>query len=344
MAAKKRQPYTPLEQQLVEEFYNFSFFKAVDLLEKLSPERKPLGQTLDPAQEAVRFTVSPGLAFAPSDIAGFSPAGETGPSRMDIAFMGLIGPAGLLPHWYNEMAVQRNRKKDFSISAFFDIFHHRLISLFYLAWKKHQFPVSYQPGSKDKLSGYLLSLAGLGTSGLRGRIGLAEESLSFYSGLLSRQIPTAVSIESAVAYYAGTAATVEQFVERLIPLSLEDQTCIGSANAKLGEDTVCGSFIWDCQTKFRLNLGPMDFARFQRFLPSGDLLRPVFSFVRYMVGIEYEFEVRVLLKRQEIPPCILGAKTSAPRLGWSTWIKSPDFRPTQDPYITFEEEGLELIS
>ncbi len=343
MATEKRQPYAPLEQQLVEEFYNFSFFKAVDLLEKLSPDRKPLGQTQDPRQEAVRFSVPPGLAFAPSDIAGFSPAGKAGPSRMDIAFMGLVGPSGLLPHWYNEMAVERSRKKDFSISAFFDIFHHRLISLFYLAWKKHQFPVTYLPGSRDKLSGYLLSLAGLGTAGLRGRIGLPEESLSFYSGLLSRQTPSAVSIESAVAYYAGTTVAVEQFVERMIPLSLEDQTCIGSANAQLGVDTVCGSFVWDCQTKFRVNLGPMGFDEFRRFLPSGDLLRPIFSFVRYMVGIEYEFEVRVLLKRQEIPPCILGAETSAPRLGWSTWIKSPDFRQEQDPYITFEEEGLELM-
>ena len=189
----------------------------------------------------------------------------------------------------------------------------------------------------------MLSLAGLGTTGLRGRIGLPEESLSFYSGLLSRQIPSAVSIESAVAYYSGTAVAVEQFVERMIPLSPEDQTSIGAANARLGEDTVCGSFVWDCQTKFRVSLGPMTLDKFQRFLPSGDLLRPIFSFVRYMVGIEYEFDVRVLLKRDEVPPCILGAETPAPRLGWSTWIKTPSHEHQDDPYITFEEEGIELM-
>ena len=48
---------------------------------------------------------------------------------------------------------------------------------------------------------------------------MPEESLSFYSGLLSRQTPSAVSIESAVAYYSGTSVAVEQFVERMIPLS-----------------------------------------------------------------------------------------------------------------------------
>lgn len=344
MAPEKRQSSSPLKQRLEEEFYTFSFFKAVDVLERLYPDRKPLGQTLDPSQEAVRFSVSPGLSFAPSDIAGFTSAKEDTPCGMDVAFMGLIGPSGVLPHWYNEIALERRRRKDFSISAFFDIFHHRLISLFYLAWKKHQFQVTYLPGSRDKLSSYLLSLAGLGTAGLRGRIGLPEESLSFYSGLLSRQIPSAVAIESAVAYYSGASVSVEQFVERMIPLSPEDQTSIGAANAKLGVDTICGSFVWDCQTKFRVNLGPMGIDDFLRFLPSGDLLHPIFSFVRYMVGIEYEFDVRVLLKREEVPPCILGAETPAPRLGWSTWIKSPDYMHQENPYITFEEDGLELMS
>lgn len=344
MATEKRQSGSPLEKSFEEEFYTFTFFKAVDLLEKLYSDRTPLGQTLNPHQEAVRFSVSPGFVFAPSDIAGFSPPAEGTPCSLAVAFMGLLGPSGVLPHWYNEMAVARKRQKDLSISAFFDIFHHRLITLFYLAWKKHQFPVSYLPGARDKLSGYLLSLAGLGTTGLRGRIGLPEESLSFYSGLLSRQTPSAVSIESAVAYYSGTSVAVEQFIERMIPLSPEDQTSIGDANARLGEDTVCGSFVWDCQTKFRVNLGPMSFAEFQRFLPSGDLLRPIFSFVRYMVGIEYEFEVRVLLKRDEVPPCILGAETPATRLGWSTWVKSMDHTHRDDPYMTFEEEGIELMS
>jgi type VI secretion system protein ImpH len=258
--------------------------------------------------------------------------------------MGLIGPSGVLPHWYNEITVARKRQKDHSIGAFLDIFHHRLITLFYLAWKKHQFPVSYLHGARDKLSGYLLSLAGLGTTGLRGRIGLPEESLSFYCGLLSRQTPSAVSIQSAVAYYSGTSVSVQQFVERMIPLSPEDQTSLGTANAKLGEDTVCGSFVWDCQTKFRVSLGPMGFDEFLRFMPSGDLLRPIFSFVRYMVGIEYEFDVRVLLKRDEVPPCKLGVQASAPRLGWSTWITSPEHKHQDDPYITFEEEGLALMN
>jgi type VI secretion system protein ImpH len=339
VAPQKRKSGTPLKDRLFEEFYSFSFFKAVDLLESLSPGKKPLGRTLVPQEEAVRFSVKPGFVFPPSDISGLEQGDEETPAKMTVTFMGLIGPNGILPQWYNALAVERNRKKDFSLTGFLDLFHHRLITLFYLAWKKHRFPENYLHGAKDRLSRYLLSLSGLGTPGLSGRIGLPEESLAFYSGLLSGSAPSAAAIEAAVSYLSGTVAEVEQFIEQMIPLSPEDQTRIGSANARLGVDSVCGSYVWDCQAKFRLNLGPMAYKDFTRFLPSGDMLGPVFSLVKYMVGMEYEFESCIYLKREDVPPCELGGDT-APRLGWTTWIKSPGFVHETDPFITFQQSEL----
>ena len=162
----------------------------------------------------------------------------------------------------------------------------------------------------------------VGELGLAGRIGLTEESLSFYSGLLARQIPSAVAIQATVEHFADAKVSIDQFIERPIPLNREDQTQIGIANGRLGEDTVCGSFVWECQTKFIVNLGPMPFGDFSRFLPTGDMLQPIFSLVRYMVGIEYEFEIRIFLKRREVPTCVLGDPAQSARLGWSAWVKS----------------------
>ena len=338
MAPQKRQSDTTLEDRLFKEFYNFSFYKAVSLLESLLPEKKSLGETLVPADEAVRFSVKPGLSFPPSDISNLEPGIEGGAAKMEVAFMGLIGPSGVLPHWYNELAMERLRKKDSSIPAFYDVFHHRLISLFYLAWKKNRFTENYRSGAQDRLSSYLLSLIGLGTPGLTELIGLPEESLIFYSGLLARPVSSAVSIEATVGYLAGTDVKVDQFIERAIEISREDQTQIGLANGKLGVDAVCGSLAMECRTKFRVNLGPMGYDDFLRFLPVGDMLAPIFSLVRYMVGMEYEFEIRVFLKREEVPPAVLGGKTStSPRLGWSAWIKTPGMVHQDDPSITFQE-------
>jgi type VI secretion system protein ImpH len=131
VATKKRQSGTSLRDRLEKEVTSFSFFKAVDLLESFHPNKKPLGQTLLPSEEVVRFSVKPGFAFPPSDIAALKPGNDTNAAEMTVTFMGLIGPNGVLPHWYNELAVERNHLKDFSLTAFLDIFHHRLISLFW---------------------------------------------------------------------------------------------------------------------------------------------------------------------------------------------------------------------
>jgi type VI secretion system protein ImpH len=103
-------------------------------------------------------------------------------------------------------------------------------------------------------------------------------------------------------------------------------------------DAVCGSFAWENQTKFRVYLGPIGYEEFLFFLPSGKKLKPVFSLIRFMVGIEYEFEVCLVLKRREVPSCVIGTEgRGAARLGWTTWIKSSEFTHREDPYVAFQE-------
>jgi len=55
--------------------------------------------------------------------------------RLIVNFMGLTGNIGILPYAYTEYIIERIRAKDRTIEAFFDIFNHRMISLFYQAWR-----------------------------------------------------------------------------------------------------------------------------------------------------------------------------------------------------------------
>ncbi len=344
MASEKRQSGTGIEAQLYNEFYEFSFFKAVELLEKFARDKKKLGQTLEPGKEPVRFSVKPGFAFPASDISDLRKTSDKGIAEMEVAFMGLIGPSGLLPNWYNELAIEREKNKDHTFVEFLNIFHHRLISLFYLAWKKPRFPENYRPGAGDRLSRYVLSLAGLGTSGMVGMLGLPRESLTFYSGLLSLPVASAASIEAAIEYFSGARTKVDQFVQRDVSLEENDCTRLGSANATLGSDAVCGTQVKECQTKFRVNLGPVEYQVYKRLMPVGDLLLPVFSLIRYMVGIEFEFEIRVFLKKEETPLCILGQEgTDTAILGWTTWASSPGYNFQENQYITFQEADLQQV-
>ena len=345
MAPEKRKSDPDLKQQLFDRFYEFSFYRAVYLLERFAGNRKPLDQALVPSEEPVRFRVKKGFAFPPSDISDLN-AAEAGRSpSMEVAFLGLTGPSGVMPQWYTQLILERAREKDHTLADFLDLFHHRLITLFYLGWKKHRFPENYQPGARDRLSRYLLSLSGLGTPGLTGMIGLPEEALTFYSGLLSRPVASSVSIEAAVAYFVDAQVRVEQFIERIVDLEPADQTQLGAANAILGDDAICGSQVWESQTKFRVHVGPVDKEKFARLMPIGDLLVPIFSLVRYMVGIEYEFEIRIYLRKEDVPLCQLGSEgPDAPMLGWTTWISSPGYQYREDIFFTFQEYDLQLVT
>ncbi len=344
MAAKKRKTSAALSEQLFERYYEFLFYRAVHLLERLNKNRQGFGQTLMPSQEPVRFKAKQGFSFPPSDISFLRDNGPDLAPTMEVSFMGLTGPSGVLPQWYSQLILERKKEKDDTLADFLDLFHHRLITLFYLVWKKHRFPENYQFGAADRLSRYLLCLSGLGTPGLTQMIGLPEESLTFYSGLFSRPIASAVSIEAAVAYFSDSRVSVEQYVERIVELEPQDQTQLGKTNARLGDDAICGNQVWEGQTKFRLHLGPVDRQKFVRLMPTGDLLLPIFSLVRYMVGIEYEFEIRIYLKKEDVPLCQLG-RTGAdtPMLGWTTWVSSPGYAYETDIFFTFQEYDLKLV-
>ncbi len=67
---------------------------------------------------------------------------------MNVNFMGLTGPQGVLPLYYSALLRERLRARDSSMRSFLDIFNHRAISLFYRAWEKHHFTVGYESNER----------------------------------------------------------------------------------------------------------------------------------------------------------------------------------------------------
>ena len=137
----------PLNQVLLDEPYRFEFFQAARLMEKVFPERKPVGGDAMPADEVVRFRSYISLDFPPSEIRElkqeFDELTERERIEMVICMMGMVGTNGVLPIHYTELVLDRVRHRDTAMWAFLDIFTHRAASLFYRAWAKYRFPVAY---------------------------------------------------------------------------------------------------------------------------------------------------------------------------------------------------------
>src|SRR5690606_16931812 len=113
----------------------FRFFQAVRMLHELNGDRAEVGRFARPEEEAVRFRVNRDLSFPASEIHDLE-WNEGEMPEMLVNFMGLTGPSGVMPSAYSELLIERSRAKDRTAEAFFGIFHHRAISLFYQAWQK----------------------------------------------------------------------------------------------------------------------------------------------------------------------------------------------------------------
>jgi type VI secretion system protein ImpH len=70
----------------------------------------------------------------------------------------------------------------------------------------------------------------------------------------------------------------------------------------------------------------LTYDEFCRFLPSGEAFERLVGLTRFYAGQEWDFDVQLILKAAEVPACRLGETgEQAPRLGWSTWLKSKEF-------------------
>jgi type VI secretion system protein ImpH len=335
MAAESRRDAASLKQSLFERPHRFGFFQAVRLLRRMMPERSPVGGAHHPAGEFVRFSSSASLAFPASDIESISPPkAELDAPSLRVAFLGVATHAsfGSLPDRYAQEILAHDQEKRFELREFFDLFNHRLISLYYRAWEKQRFAVAYESGGeRNPFESALFAVIGMATPGLRGRLALDDRALLSRAGLLAlRPVPAQV-LESLVESYFGVPAQVLQFLPRWYDIDPGDLTRLGVANARLGQETVLGTRVRLAQCRFELRLGPMSWEAYQRLLPIALGFRALVDLVRLATADELDFSVRLVLEREEVPELRLPPPPDrACRLGWSTWLKSEPFERDAD--------------
>lgn len=349
-----------LAKRLFSEPERFDFFQAVRLLERVMRERvahgerraiSMVGGDLNAERELVRFRALPALSFPASPVVQLRDSAGPGndqpaPIEMVVTFLGLIGPSAALPHHYTALLLERLRNRDTSLRDFLDLFHHRLVSLFYRAWEKYHLPFAHErfridPSDQetDPATGAVYCLAGMGTAGLRGRQQVPDEAFLYYSGHFAHQPRSALALECLLADYFAMPLRVEQLHGQWLTLEIEDQAQMPDSlnpsgrNNALGTELVIGSRVWDVQSKFRMRVGPLTFAQFQRLMPNGDGLLPFCQLTRSYAGPEFDFDLQAVLLPREVPRCRLAADGVGAYLGWTTWIRSGDFEREVDDAV-----------
>lgn len=364
----------------------FDFFQAVSLIERIDPQRQGIAQAAHPAEEPLRFRAALGTAFPVSAIDEVLPPTTSLPQgEMTVALFGLTGPSGVLPRHYTQLLYRIGRDargpEKHALRDWLDLFNHRLISLFYRAWKKYRFysdpdqVADELRAASDPFATAVFSFAGLALPQLHNRLKITasvgdalsqrEEtvarvndlSLLRYAGLLSQRPRTAANLRQLLRDYFGVPVEVQQFQGQWLVLQAEQQTRLGGhaptssaaageANNQLGSTAIAGTRVWDLQSKFRVRLGPLQYEKFNDFLPDRSTTAGRKSFfllchlTRLFAGPELDFDVQLVLDRRDVPRCQLSDDPQhGPRLGWNTWLGNG---PTDHDAADAHFDGIEL--
>jgi type VI secretion system protein ImpH len=311
--------------------YRYDFYQTLRRIECLYEAKPRWGRALRPIDEPLRLGQDPDLSFAPAPLASFQSRSDRVP-RLQVRLFGLFGPNGPLPLHITEYAHERlQHAGDPTLSRFLDIFHHRFLALFYRAWAQAQPSVSHDRPRDDRFTTYIGAFLGIAPPSYRNRDAVPDLAKLFHVGALIRHARNVEGLTQILEHFFRVPIQIEQFVGHWLRLSDRERTFLKAERASLGAGAVLGGRVWDRQHKFRIHLGPLTLAQYESFLPGGLPLRKLVDWVRLYLCYELDWDVRMLLKSDEVPKLSLGGRT---RLGWTTWLgKRRKTTPADDLHL-----------
>ena len=323
----------------------FDFYYVMRHVDACIEGDTPLGRAPRPRDEPLRLTQHASLMFAPATLYQYREGvAARGLGRLSVHHFGLFGPNGALPQHITEYVQERSlHYKDDTIARFCDIFQHRMILLFYRAWADCQAVTSLDNPGRDHFGRYVASLVGLGQQSLRDRDSVPDHVKLHHAGHLTRQTRNPEGLIRGLSALLRVPVSMREYCTQWLRLAEGDRTRLvsvasagdggqhrielGTASSRLGQGAIAGAKVPDVQSKFRLRVGAMPLAEFERYLPGGVRFLQIRDWVRNYVGVEIAWDVQVVLERKEVPATQLGV---GGRLGWTSWLAMPAARRNRD--------------
>lgn len=301
------------------------FFHVIRRIESLRPDLPRWGSGARPSQEAIRLGQVPEMDFAPAALARFDRKQRV--PRLGVRFLGLLGPQGPMPLHMTEYVRERlHNHADPTLARFLDVFHHRMLSLFYRGWAQAQPTVQRDRPHDDRYAAWLGATFGL-TNTLATRDAIPVPAKLYQAGLIAARSRHPEALCKVLRQYFGVPANLVEHVPHWMSMAPAERSRLGHARnriervsqppARLGHSANAGARVWDRQYKFRLVLGPMSLARYMAFIPGGSAWPVLRDWVRLLAGSDMQWELELMLHHRQVPEPRLGR---GPRMGLSSWL------------------------
>lgn len=309
---------------LTEQPYRFGFYQTLRNLEQLTPDNPRLGDSQQPNHDCIRLGQKPSSLFAPSTLAECYTDKQL--AYLNVYFFGLFGTNGPLPLHLTEFAHSRSHNlHDKTMIDFLNIFHHRFLSLFYRAWANKEPTVHYDRPDSDRFHTYVGALFGIGSPALKNCDEMPDNSKLHFAGYLSSSPHHTFGLVSILRAFFKVPVNIQEYIGEWLKIPKESQTRLGQnkSSGMLGQSTMLGQLNWQRQYKFRLLIGAMPLSDYEALFPKQPTLFLLASIIKNYIGHDLNWEVKLILKKEERPQATLGEYG---QLGLSTWLTN---KPTE---------------
>jgi type VI secretion system protein ImpH len=241
----------------------------------------------------------------------------------------MLGPNAPLPPHLTEYAFERMRHfNDPTFVEFLNIFNHRLTSFLYRTWAANQKALDLDRGTDQRFGFFIGSFFGIGGEALQNRDAIPDWAKLYFSGRLACQTRNAEGLECILREFFQIKTEIQTFVGRWMDLPPGSICRLGESpeTGSLGVNAIAGSRFFEGQLSFRIRLGPMSLADYERMLPESEGFRRLKCWVSNYCEEHYFWDAQLVLNAAEVPETQLGR---AGRLGWTSWLKTQPF--TRDP-------------
>lgn len=346
----------PLLPAIFRDATRMNFVRFCELLELAAPDMPPLGTTDSPAADPVRFRSRAQLGFPGREIDAvrYEYDNPAAPPSVVTTFLGLYGVDARMPAYFVDEVAQNRDGAEF-LSAFLDLFHHRIITQYYRVARKYRYPVGFRRDGTDPVSRYLLSFAGFGFSApARTTLSLpdapaaadheqreqrehasARQKLAGVAdkrrmlsmlGLVMQRTRTAEGLAD-VLRDAVPDASIE--VEEFYPVWREVNDFEPAA---LGEQCLLGRGFFDRGNVVRIVITPASRETVLALVPGQSAHRQVMALLRFYLGYESDADLEMHVRADLMPAPVLEPRQA--NLGYTTQLGAPAAPAGAPPRVT----------
>jgi type VI secretion system protein ImpH len=308
-----------LIDEMQEEPWRFDFFSVMRRLERTHPESPRIGDSSARREEYVHLGQDPYLEFPASNLSRVVIDGDR--LKIFVRFLGLLGPQGALPLTTTEECFAWFVMRDDSFPRFLDLFNNRFLQLFFRAWADARPVAQHDRPEEDRFVAYIGSMIGTGTQPHRNLDSVPDSAKLAFAGLMAPGAKSASRLMSFISGLFDVKVEIDEFVGTWLSFELADRSRLGQSNSGLGTGLSLGANIFSVQDKIRIRILTKDMAQYRRFLPTGDLCKPLADAVFFYLGDQLEWEVELAIPSGAVVPTRLG---TFGQIGWTSWA-SPNW-------------------